>query len=113
MSASIEDHNQSINYDEIEEFVSNEEKIHTASQITRKLMDENLRSTSSSSCVTQVQTISLSLEKSSTNTEENSSNQSNTNEKRSVLNVKTSNIPGPVGLLPILVRLHFFKNEGY
>lgn len=103
MSVSIEDHNESINYDEIEEFVSNEEKINHESQMPRKLVDDQLRS--SSSCVSQVQQLSLSREKSTATTAENSSDQSHTKENKSVLSVKTSNIPGPVGLLPRLVRL--------
>lgn len=82
-----EDQNQSINYDEIEEFISNEEKLNTQSE-------------GSSSAIIQVQNINLSMEKSSVNNEETKSQT-----KKSVLTVKTSNIPGPVGLLPILVRL--------
>jgi hypothetical protein len=84
-----EDQNQSINYDEIEEFISNEEKMNTQSE-------------GSSSAIAQVQNINLSMEKSSVNNEETKSQT-----KKSVLTVKTSNIPGPVGLLPILVRLDF------
>lgn len=84
-----EDQNQSINYDEIEEFISNEEKMNTQSE-------------GSSSAIIQVQNINLSMEKSSVNNEETKSQT-----KKSVLTVKTSNIPGPVGLLPILVRLDF------
>jgi len=84
-----EDQNQSINYDEIEEFISNEEKLNTQSE-------------GSSSAIIQVQNINLSMEKSSVNNEENK-----IQTKKSVLTVKTSNIPGPVGLLPILVRLDF------
>jgi hypothetical protein len=84
-----EDQNQSINYDEIEEFISNEEKLNTQSE-------------GSSSAIIQVQNINLSMEKSSVNNEETKSQT-----KKSVLTVKTSNIPGPVGLLPILVRLDF------
>jgi hypothetical protein len=84
-----EDQNRSINYDEIEEFISNEEKMNTQSE-------------GSSSAIIQVQNINLSMEKSSVNNEETKSQT-----KKSVLTVKTSNIPGPVGLLPILVRLDF------
>jgi len=91
MSASIND----INYDEIEELISNEKEINTDREVTTK----------SSSCITQVQNISLSREKFSANIEEI---QSNNKTKTTVLNVKTSNIPGPVGLLPILVRLDFY-----
>jgi len=91
MSASIND----INYDEIEELISNEKEINTDREVTTK----------SSSCITQVQNISLSREKFSANIEEN---QSNNKTKTTVLSVKTSNIPGPVGLLPILVRLDFY-----
>ena len=106
MTASIEDHNQSINYDEIEEFVSNEEKTNHESQMPRKLVDDQLRS---SSCVSQVQQLSLSREKSAATTAEKSSDQSHTKENKSVLSVKTSNIPGPVGLLPRLVRSNSSK----
>ncbi len=81
MSASMEDQNESINFDEIEELISNEEKIHTES----------------SSIIKQVQKTNLSLGKSFVNDEIEK------NQIKSVLTVKTSNIPGPVGLLPILV----------
>jgi len=102
MSASINDHDQSINCDEIEELIAKEDEINTESQITIKPLDTSL------SCVRQVQDISLSLGKSSvTNIEENLENQSNNKTKKSILSSKTSNIPGPVGLLPILVRLNF------
>jgi hypothetical protein len=77
----MEDQNESINLDEIEELISNEEKIHTES----------------SSIIKQVQETSLSLGKSFVN------DQVEKNQIKSVLTVKTSNIPGPVGLLPILV----------
>jgi hypothetical protein len=77
----MEDQNESINFDEIEELISNEEKIHTES----------------SSIIKQVQKTNLSLGKSFVNDEIEK------NQIKSVLTVKTSNIPGPVGLLPILV----------
>jgi len=97
MSASINDHNQSINYDELEGLISDGEEIDTESIKPSDV--------SSTSCVTQVQDVSLSLEKSSVTIEES---QSNNKTKKPVLSVKTSNIPGPVGLLPILVRLDFY-----
>ncbi|CAF2523589.1 unnamed protein product [Rotaria sp. Silwood2] len=118
MSASINnehienDLDQSINYDEIEQLISNEDETHeinTESRITinsLKPSDERLVSQQqqqrSSSCITQVQHMSLSLEKSSTNLDENSENKNNNQSKISILSVKTSNIPGPVGLLPVL-----------
>ncbi len=91
MSISTDDPNESIDFDEIEEMVSNEEKINRESQIS----SENI---GLSSAITQVQRTNLSLEKSLANTQEGS-NQT----KKLVLTVKTSNVPGPVGLLPILV----------
>ncbi|CAF3451018.1 unnamed protein product [Rotaria sp. Silwood1] len=117
MSASINnehkenDLDQSINYDEIEQCISNEDETHeinTESRITinsLKSSDERLVSQQqqrSSSCITKVQNLNLSLEKSSANIEENSENDNNNKSKISILSVKTSNIPGPVGLLPIL-----------
>ena len=105
----------SINYDEIEELISNQkensDQINTESRITiNSLKTSNERPVSqqhrSSACITQVQNISLSLEKSLANVEENSGNETNSNKSNiSLSTVKTSNIPGPVGLLPILVRL--------
>ena len=83
MSALAEDPNESIDFDEIEELVSNEEKISRESQ--------NL---GSSSAITQVQKTNLSLEKSL---------EVNSQMNKTVLTVKTSNVPGPVGLLPKLV----------
>ncbi|CAF0873443.1 unnamed protein product [Rotaria sordida] len=121
MSASINNEDrennfdQSLNSDEIEQFISDEDDTHeinTESRITINSLrssDERLVSQQqqqqqqrSSSCITQVQNTSLSLEKSSTNIEENSKNENNNKSKISILSVKTSNIPGPVGLLPIL-----------
>ncbi len=99
MSASINNNNQSINYDEIEELISNEDEINTESEI---IIEKKLPS----SCVTQVQMMSLSMNTSSANNEKN---QCNNKTKQCILNVKTSNIPGPVGLLPILVRLDFLN----
>ena len=125
MSASINDGerenelNQSINYDEIEELLSNDNEIeelmsngyeiNTESSITvtsLKSSDEKLISQQcrSSSCITQAQSTSLSMGKSSENKEENSSKS-----KMLTLTTKTSNIPGPVGLLPALVRLDFLN----
>ncbi|CAF3734404.1 unnamed protein product [Adineta steineri] len=95
------DDDQSINYDEIEEYLSNDNEIDTQSKITIN-SNEKLIATQKS-CITQVQNVSLSLEKSSMNNEEYSENDNNNNKSiTSILNVKTSNIPGPVGLLPIL-----------
>ena len=96
---------KSINYDEIEQFISNEDEIDTESRITINTNERLVSQQSRSSCITQVQNISLSLEKSFTNVEENDS--SSNKSRISILSVKTSNIPGPVGLLPILVRLDF------
>jgi len=112
MSASLNDDgrrsdlNQSLNYDEIEELISNENEtreINTESRITINSNEILVSQQSRSSCITQVQKMSLSLEKSLANIEENSENDSSNKSKLSILNVKTSNIPGPVGLLPILV----------
>jgi predicted RNase H-like nuclease (RuvC/YqgF family) len=110
MSASINNLDRSINYDEIEELISNEDENHqidTESQITiisSRPSDERLVTQQSylSSSITQVQNISLSLEKSLANIEENSAEENN--KKSKILTVKTSSVPGPVGLLPILVR---------
>lgn len=121
MSASINsevkdnDHNDNFNYDEIEKLISDESEIceiNTENRIANnstRTIDERLESqqTRSSSAITQVQSISLSLEKSIANIEENSQNQSSNKSKASILTTKTSNIPGPVGLLPILVRFYF------
>jgi hypothetical protein len=118
MSASINDGegenecNQSLNYDEIEDLIANDNDINTESRIiidsskpsNEKLISQQCRS---SSCITQAQSVSLSLGKSSGNIEENSANESNNKSKMSMLSTKTSNIPGPVGLLPMLVRLDF------
>ncbi len=100
--------NQSINYDEIEELMSNDNEINTESSITvtsLKSSDEKLISQQcrSSSCITQAQSTCLSMGKSSENKEENSNKS-----KMLILTTKTSNIPGPVGLLPALVRLDFY-----
>jgi hypothetical protein len=110
MSASLD---ENINYDEIEELISDQDKtdeINTESSIiidSRESLDKRLVSQKqhcSSSCITQVQNISLS----SVDKEKNSENDSCSNKSKiSILNIKTSNIPGPVGLLPILVRLNF------
>ncbi|CAF1118516.1 unnamed protein product [Adineta steineri] len=95
------DGDQSINYDEIEEYLSNDNDIDTQSKITINSNERLI--TTQKSCITQVQNVSLSLEKSSMNNEEYSENDNNNNKSiTSILNVKTSNIPGPVGLLPIL-----------
>ncbi|CAF4131514.1 unnamed protein product [Rotaria socialis] len=118
MSASINNEERennldgSINYDEIEELISNQDEnsdeINTESKITiNSIRTSNERPVSqhhrSSACITQVQNISLSLEKSLVNVEENSGNETISNKSNiSLSNVKTSNIPGPVGLLPIL-----------
>ncbi|CAF4311860.1 unnamed protein product, partial [Adineta steineri] len=92
---------QSINYEEIEEYLSNDNEIDTQSKITINSNERLI--TTQKSCITQVQNVSLSLEKSSMNNEEYSENDNNNNKSiTSILNVKTSNIPGPVGLLPIL-----------
>jgi hypothetical protein len=91
MSSSINGSDQSINYDELDQITSNDKKIDTESEITVK----------SSSRITQVPNMSLSMGKSSINSEQS---QSNNKIKESILTIKTSNIPGPVGLLPILVR---------
>ena len=85
MSASVENQNQSVNYDDIEGLVSNDQ----------------LRPTPLS-CISQVQKKCLSMQKSTANG--NSSDVSTSKENQFVLTVKTSNIPGPVGLLPRLVR---------
>ncbi|UJR30485.1 hypothetical protein I4U23_018018 [Adineta vaga] len=110
MSTSIDnlqnenDEDQSINCDEIEELFSNENPTEHIDTQSRIIIQSNERFVSQqqsrSSCVSQVQNISLSLEKSSTHIEENSDN--NKKLKVSILSVKTSNIPGPVGLLPVL-----------
>ncbi|CAF1019855.1 unnamed protein product [Adineta steineri] len=95
------DDDESINYDEIEEYLSNDNEIDTQSKITINSNERLI--TTQKSCITQVQNVSLSLEKSSMNNEEYSENDNNNNKSiTSILNVKTSNIPGPVGLLPIL-----------
>ena len=84
MSASVADMNQSINYDELEAFVSNEE------QSNEKLP---LAASSSASCVSQVQQLRLSMSQApttTTTTNENSSNQTTTSDSKSILTVKTS-----------------------
>lgn len=85
MSAAID-----INNDELDELLSDND-MNTQSRINIK----------SSSCISQIQSISLSMSnKSQLNKEENQM-------KQSILTIKTSNIPGPVGLLPILVGYKF------
>lgn len=94
MSVEINDHDQSLNDDEIDELIS-DNIINTQSKITIK------PSSLLSSSISQVQSMSLSMNKSVSNSEENV-NENKIN--KPILSVKTSNIPGPVGLLPILVR---------
>ena len=121
MSASIKndekksDSDQSITYDEIEQFISHEEEtyqIDTKSEIPIDLLKSShnksvLQQHLLSPRITQVQNVSLSLEKSLRDIKKNSESESNNKSKITVSNIKTSNVPGPVGLLPILVRSYF------
>ncbi|CAF0835046.1 unnamed protein product [Adineta ricciae] len=98
------DGNQSIDCDEIEELLANEnpvEQINTKSQITITSKEACASQHSRAACVTQVQNMSLSLSKSSTQREDNSDDNVNKS-KLALSTVKTSSIPGPVGLLPVL-----------
>ena len=99
------DLNQSFNLDEIEQLMSNDlSPTHTESRSTTETVQSppnRLETQSSRQSVTStlpVQNIRLSLEQSlSTQQDETPKSQ------MSALKVKTSNVPGPVGLLPILV----------
>ena len=100
------DGNQSIDCDEIEQLLASEnptEQINTKSQITITTKETCVSQHPRTACVTQVQNMSLSLNKSSTQRQDNSDNNENKS-KLALSTVKTSSIPGPVGLLPILVR---------
>lgn len=91
MTNRLDEHNESFNIDEIEDLISNEDEfIPKPSQI--------------SSNIAQAQSLSLSLQNSSINAQEKQKqlNQSINQKETNVLTVKTTNIPGPVGLLPIL-----------
>ncbi|CAF0893613.1 unnamed protein product [Adineta ricciae] len=101
---STNDGNQSIDCDEIEELLANEnpiEQINTKSQITIISKETCVSQPPRAACVTQVQNMSLSLSKSSTQREDNSDDNGNKS-KLALSTVKTSSIPGPVGLLPVL-----------
>lgn len=93
--------------DEIEELMSCQNDIDTESTITidsSKSPDEQIQSKEnhSLSAIRQAQNTSLSLE----SVKEKSKKDDDINKSNiSLLSVKTSNVPGPVGLLPILVRL--------
>lgn len=98
MANRLDERNESFNIDELEDLISNEDEfMPKPSQI--------------SSSITQAQSLSLSLQKASTNTQnkqQQSLNQSINQKENNVLTIKTSNVPGPVGLLPILVSYDLF-----
>ena len=92
MSASTNDLDQSIDIDEIEELKSNDNHSNTENQIIIQPSNKRARI---SSALTQAQKTNLSM-----NTEDNNKS------KMSVLSTKTSNVPGTIRLLPVLVRLN-------
>jgi hypothetical protein len=95
------DHDRSFNLDEIEQLMSND--LSPADTETRTVKSppnrvETQSARQSATSTHPVQNVRLSLEQ-SLSTQQDDTPNSDTN----VLKVKTSNVPGPVGLLPVLV----------
>jgi hypothetical protein len=99
MSNIIDDINRSMNIDDIEQLMSNDddnERSHSCSidSESRILVQTSMKRT------IDIQHVSLSME---TTLPKDHDEQQPQRSNSSILQMKTSNVPGPVGRLPILV----------
>lgn len=99
---------ESFDCDEIEELISGDNQADEPIVESRSAVPSSNKLASQLSrvsCVSQAQKTSLSLEKSMTSVSDSMETDSGSKSRVSLSTVKTSSIPGPVGLLPILVSV--------